>query len=343
MSVLKRWQQRPESSNWGDFGDDDEKGRMNLLTTDMRRAAARQVVEGIAFCLSLPLDYPGGNVLIPTRQEPRLFSIKREGDEWNYNFAWRGCTGESDHLDVTCDDAVTLYPQYSTQWDSLGHYGHFFDANADGHLEKVFYNGFTAGEHLIAPHGSSDSPKAKALGIQNLAETCAQGRGSLVDLHRIYGRDRVPVGYDELMRAMDDQRVDVMPGDFLCIYTGFADMLLEMNKKPDVNLLLMACSGLDGGDEKLLRWITNSGIVAICADNTAVEVRPKNRRLGPRALMPLHAHCLFKQGIHLGELWYLKELAEWLHIHDRQHFLLTAPPLRLPGSVGSPVTPVATV
>jgi len=45
----------------------------------------------------------------------------------------------------------------------------------------------------------------------------------------------------------------------------------------------------------------------------------------------------------LGEMWYLHELATWLREHNRSRFLLTAPPLRLPGVVGSPLTPVATV
>jgi len=39
----------------------------------------------------------------------------------------------------------------------------------------------------------------------------------------------------------------------------------------------------------------------------------------------------------------LKDLGEWLRANKRTRFLLTAPPLRLPGAVGSPVTPVATV
>ena len=63
----------------------------------------------------------------------------------------------------------------------------------------------------------------------------------------------------------------------------------------------------------------------------------------PRAALPLHEHCLFKLGLPLGELWWLAELAAWLRAHGRHRFLLTAPPLRLPGAVGSPVTPVATV
>jgi len=60
-------------------------------------------------------------------------------------------------------------------------------------------------------------------------------------------------------------------------------------------------------------------------------------------MLPLHEHCLFKNGIHLGELWRLGELARWLRKNERSRFLLTAPPLNLPGAAGSPVTPIATV
>jgi hypothetical protein len=42
-------------------------------------------------------------------------------------------------------------------------------------------------------------------------------------------------------------------------------------------------------------------------------------------------------------MWYLTELARWLHEHGRHAFLLTAPPLNLPGAVGSPANPIATV
>jgi len=57
----------------------------------------------------------------------------------------------------------------------------------------------------------------------------------------------------------------------------------------------------------------------------------------------LHAHCLFKLGVVLGAIWYLSALADWLKAHQRNRFLLTAPPLRLPGAVGSPAPPVGRV
>lgn len=340
---MSRWKHRPEGSNWGEFGADDQRGRMNLVTPEIRRQAAREIVEGISFCLSLPLDYPGGDQLFKTRRAPRLFCVQREGGHTNYNFQWRSMTCNHDHLDVTSDDAVTLFTQYSTQWDSLAHYGQLFDADGDGQAEMVYYNGYRGGEHIQGP-GDGDGPRAKALGIENMAEAAVQTRGTLVNLHAEYGLEHVPIGYDALMRVIEKQRVEVRKGDILCVYTGFDALLLSMNRVPDPDKLHASGTGLHGGDARLQRWIDDAGVVAIAADNTAVEFLPAPRTApGPRPLMPLHAHCLFKLGIHLGELWYLQELASWLGKHGRSSFFLTAPPLRLPGSVGSPLTPIATV
>jgi hypothetical protein len=47
--------------------------------------------------------------------------------------------------------------------------------------------------------------------------------------------------------------------------------------------------------------------------------------------------------VRLGELWHLTPLAERLCANGRSRLLLTAPPLRLPGAVGSPASPIATV
>ena len=36
--MAQRWKHRPEGSNWGDFGPDDQLGRLNLLTPEKVRA-----------------------------------------------------------------------------------------------------------------------------------------------------------------------------------------------------------------------------------------------------------------------------------------------------------------
>jgi kynurenine formamidase len=221
--------------------------------------------------------------------------------------------------------------------------------------EAVFYNGFRAGEEIrpatedlnaLEPHARYPAPVAGALGIERLAEHGVQGRGVLIDLAHHIGRRRQAVGYDALLRILEADGIEIEPGDMVCLHTGFADTLLAMNRQPDLERLHETGSGLDGWDERLLNWIVDMRLACLIADNPAVElVVPKLLRPQPmrQPRLPLHEHCLFKNGIHLGELWYLTELAGWLRAAGRWRFLLTAPPLRLPGAVGSPVTPIATV
>ncbi|MGQ0683451.1 cyclase family protein [Bradyrhizobium sp.] len=335
---MRRWIKRPPGSNWGDFGDDDQLGRLNLITAEKVRQGVAEVKEGRSFCLSLPLDYPGGRALAPHRFPPELRPTERNGRPFfNYSFMHEGAC----YCDVGSDDAVLLCTQYSTQWDSLAHIGQLFDADGDGEPELVYYNGFRAGADVIEPSARNAARPATALGIENMAAACVQGRGVMVDLFRSFGRDRHLVGYDDLMQILDVDHVTVESGDILCLHTGFADLVLEMGRNPDAATLHRSCAALDGTDERLLRWISDSDIAAIAADNYAVEALP-SRGDGKRPFAPLHAHCLFKLGIHLGELWHLGPLNTWLRDHGRNRFLLTAPPLRLPGAVGSPVTPIGT-
>ena len=72
--MTDRWQRRPEGSNWGEFGPDDQRGRLNLLTPEKVRQGLAEAREGIAFCLSLPLDIPGSNKLNPRRYPPQLMA-----------------------------------------------------------------------------------------------------------------------------------------------------------------------------------------------------------------------------------------------------------------------------
>jgi kynurenine formamidase len=351
MSEAKRWVNRPEGSNWGDFGPDDQRGRINLLTSEKIKQGIAEVKEGLPFCLSLPLDYPGGNVLNPRRHPPVIRPTLRNGRP---NMNYKLFADNDQQSDVVSDDLVVMHLQYSTQWDSLAHVGSMFDANGDGIPEAVYYNGYRAGEHILGPTEGKDAgvpepgdqrstSNAVALGIQNMAESCVQGRGVMIDFHAHFGNKRVVVDYDTMMRVLEQDKVEIEKGDMVALHTGFAQMLLDMKKNPDINILDNSCAALDGRDSKLLNWITDSNLVVLMADNYAVEAHPAKHRAGCCATLPLHEHCLFKLGVHLGEMFYLTPLAQWLRKNGRNRFLLTAPPLRLPGAVGSPSTAVATV
>lgn len=343
----RRWTHRPDGSNWGDYGADDQIGRLNLITPERRRAAAAEVREGLAFCLSLPLDCPR-SVLNPRRFPPAMsFSMRGDDPAMNYPMD-KVFPGQTD---VVCDDRATLSLQFSTQWDSLCHMGALFDGNGTGEAEATYYNGYRARddvrgpfdylrdrEHVEGPYG------ARALGIERIAETALQARGVMIDLHAHVGLEAVPVGYDQLMRILEIDAVEVEAGDVLCFRTGFDRALLAQYVDPAAPFDQHRCSGLDGFDDRLLRWIDDCGAAALVSDNEAVEtLRDMGSMTNHGTRIPLHNLCLFKLGMPLGELFLLSDLADWLRANDRSRFLFTAPPLRLPGAVGSPVTGVGSV
>ena len=353
MASTHRWKNRPPGSNWGDFGEDDQAGRLNLITREKVLQGIAEVHQGLSFNLSLPLDVPGGNVLNPRRHAPVLRPTLRNGlPKMNYALS----VDDPAHTDVVSDDLVILHTQYSTQWDSLAHVGSLFDADGDGLKESVYYNGYRAdtdihcaaeaseaGVFTLSPIDQRSTSTAQALGIEKMSERCVQGRAVMIDLRAHLGDARVVVDYAMLADILAKDGITIEPGEMVCLHTGFADRLLAMNRNPDAAVLANCGAVLDGRDPALLEWITQSGLSVLIADNYAVEAHPVSPQAGCYATLPLHEHCLFKLGIHLGELWHLTPLANWLRAQGRYRFLLTAPPLRLPGAVGSPVTPIATV
>lgn len=345
---MERYKIKPEGSNWGEFGPDDQIGRLNYITNDKVLQGVAEVKEGRSFCLSLPLNRPGTAALATSRRPPKVLPAvvgRKKAPFMNYPMSRvkEGCR------DIVSDDFAVIYLQHSTQWDGFPHHGQLFDADGDGQDEVRYYNGFKGGEDVVVIEDYEDvGPThggALKLGIEKMAESCIQGRGVLIDLEKHFGRARKSVGYADIARIMKEDDIVVEKGDIVLFRTGLAQLVLEGGDNPDPVLLNSACTGLDGHDPQLLDWIRDSGLAAIAMDNFAIELMVVGAMdMDDHGCMsPVHDLCLFRLGIPLGELWYLTELADWLRENKRSRFLLTAPPLRLPGAVGSPLTPVATV
>ena len=191
-------------------------------------------------------------------------------------------------------------------------------------LEKVSYNGW----RLVDDEGRGLHGElgARAVSVAEMAVTGVQGRAVMVDLRHHYGDARTAITYEMLEKVMKADNVSVQKGDILCLHTGLGQLIRDADGKLDTSIKT-ACAVLDGYDKPLLEWIADSGIAAIAADNLAVErsstlgADPRLPHRGPA--LPLHEHCLVKLGIHLGELWYLTGLAEWLRANQRTSFLLT--------------------
>jgi kynurenine formamidase len=324
------------------------------MTPDKVREGIREVAAGVTFCLSLPLDYPGGTSLNQRRHPPAVSPTEdmkgNPANFYNVHMSEMEDWGDPKYVDVWADDVVTLSLQYSTQWDSLAHVGAEFDADGDGVAEGVYYNGYRANVDLVGPRpdargdGGLHTAFAHHLGLEHMARHGVQGRGVLVDLAHHLGHEWQKVNRATLEEVMAADGVVVEPGDVLLLHTGFATKVLEWEREPDPMKIHTMCSYLDARDPSLLEWIAESQISALVADNYAVEgLLGKDRDPSRHSFLPIHHLCLFKLGVPLGEMWYLHELAAWLRAHGRSRFLLTAPPLRMPGIVGSPVTPIATV
>ena len=77
--MARRWVHAPAGSHWGEFGADDQRGRMNLVTPQKVLQGIAEVKTGRTFCLSLPLDVPGGQAMNPRRIAPRRYAVTRDG------------------------------------------------------------------------------------------------------------------------------------------------------------------------------------------------------------------------------------------------------------------------
>src|SRR5262249_58402027 len=169
-----------------------QRGGLTLVRPERGKQGVPGVRGGKAFCLSIPLDYPGGNVLNPRRNPPVLAPTQRGGKP---NMTYPLSREDPKLVDIVCDDVVQLTLQYSTQWDTLAHVGQEFDVDGDGKREMVFYNGFRAGEHIVGPvdyRGGKEAPTAghkgaTRLGVENMARTGVQGRAVMIDLLAHFG------------------------------------------------------------------------------------------------------------------------------------------------------------
>lgn len=66
----------PPHSAWGLYGDDDEKGTLNLLTPERTLEAAKEIKTGVSVGLNWPvhmMDYAGESFREPTKHE--IFEI----------------------------------------------------------------------------------------------------------------------------------------------------------------------------------------------------------------------------------------------------------------------------
>jgi kynurenine formamidase len=295
--------------SWGRWGEDDERGALNYITDAKRRAAARLVRRGRTYSLSIPVaNGRGPQRGLGGRINPLHFMTATGCDPSGQVELGRGCRYTDDFLAMTV--------QGGTQWDALCHI--FYD-------DKL-YNGHPAGSVTSGGAGRNGIDKVHADFVS---------RGVLLDVARHQGVDCLERGYAirtaDLEAAERAQGVAVGSGDILLVRTGQMSTVGEFTN-------WSAFHGKEAGLHwETAEWLHERQVAAVAADNSMVEASG----VLDDVVVPFHMLALCNLGIHLGEFWYLEELAEDCAGDGVWEFLLVAQGLPITGGTGTPVNPLA--
>jgi kynurenine formamidase len=308
--TVRIWGER--YSNWGRWGDDDERGTLNFITPGALLAACALPRAGKIISCALNFDHRGPQDGRGGRHNPIHTMIQDGGDA--LAGAQDGIAGGFRYA----DDTVTMPLQCGTQWDALSH---------------VFYDGLMYGGRDIS---LVTSRGARVNGIEKIKDGVV-GRGVLLDLPRHRGvdwlEDGTPISPDELDACAEANGVAVETGDIVLVRTGMMTRCLETGSWEGY------CAGpAPGLSIQCARWLFEREIAAVATDTWGVEVRPNET---PDCFQPLHMISIRNTGMTFGEIFHLDDLADACAEDGNYAFLFTGAPLPITGAVGSPINPLA--
>ena len=295
-------QPKERVTNWGRWGDDDERGALNLLTPDAVRGGAAAVTTGKVYSLGIPIQSTGVP-LLDYRGTPMRLTLMNESDDGRFGM-YGAVEGTGAHEDI-----LVFASHTTSHMDALCHV----------YENHQHYNGVAASE-------MKTNTGAGRLGIEKVGGFA--GRGVLLDFPKLKGVPWLEPGYmitaSDLDAAEQAQGVTVGSGDIVLLRTGYLDMWFEQSgdegyAQPGI--------GFDAA-----AWLADRDIVAVGSDNAAVEVIPFDRD----DFLGVHKVLLVQRGIYMLEFLNLAELAA----DECYTGLLSVAPLKVTGATGSPINPV---
>lgn len=295
-------------SNWGRWGNDDQKGCLNLITPEKRKQAAALVQEGIPVSCARPIT----TEITPdiTYQVQRYMVDSGEGRETDPPERRLTRRGAAEFI------GMVFHGQTITHIDALSHYS----------WQGKLYNGKPASLITSREGAQTHSIEAAAEGIVT--------RGVLLDVTQVRNVPWLasddPVMPEDLEAAEELEGVHVEEGDLLLVRTGNYRRRLERGPVPNTQPMTacqVACTP----------WFKERG-VAMLGTDTSNDVRPSHYAT---ITSPLHTMSLVTLGMWLIDNANLEELAQACQQRNRYEFMLAMGPLRLRQVTGCPVNPIA--
>lgn len=291
-----------KTGNWGRWGEEDERGALNLITPETVLEALRVPRSGKLYTLGLPIQRTGVPNVDYRGIPARLTMTNRDDESMFEPFGAAPGTGVN-------EDVLMMASHTVTHMDALCHI----------YSEGAIYNGFPHDE--VAPYSG-----AARCGIEKAGGVIA--RGVLIDVVAQKGVKWLEPGYvvtvEDIEAALEAQGTELRPGDAMIVRTGWLDWFFSNEEMS----LVQPGIGLD-----VANYLAARDPILVGADNTAVEAQPFDRE----EFLGCHVELLVRRGVHLIEHLKLDELSA-----DRCYeFLFCVSPLRVTGATASPVSPVA--
>jgi hypothetical protein len=195
--------------NWHGWGPEDELGTLNYVTAERLDAATSTVQSGRMISLAIPLDENG-----PCR------TVRAGRFNPQHDMLMTGTDAAAGHyrgveLDYA-DDMIVMPLQCATQWDALSH---------------IFHNGKMWNGLDMTLVGSAGAERDSIVS----ASSRLVGRDVLLDVAKHRGVRSLSaddiIFTAELEEVLAEQSVDVLPGDFVLIRTGWLEARRELARE----------------------------------------------------------------------------------------------------------------
>ena len=298
-------------NNWGRWGEADERGTLNLITTDVVRRAMSLPRVGKSFALAIPLSEDGPQLgFVEGRTNPTRTMVAVHAGVG----ADPRAPSNSDGVRFN-DDAVQMGLQAATHWDALAHVSY------DGRM----WNGFDPS--LVDAEGAS------RLGANTLGSIVS--RGVLLDVARAIGVERLEGGLAltsaHLEAAEALAGLTVGAGDVVLLRTGQMQLFHAGDRWG-------YAISTAGPSMQTVEWFHQRDVAAVATDNLSFEVFPGER---DDVFLPVHMLHIVEMGLVQGQNWDLEALATDCADDSVYEFLLVATPEPFVSACGAPVVPVA--
>ncbi len=293
--------------NWGRWGADDERGALNFITPDERRAALGLGAQGepISLAHDLPVT-PSSEMRSPSHHHMLVAGdARKESGREGYESA-RDYMGTEVHgMGITHIDALC----------------HTF-------VRGEMYNGYPATD--VKSNGA----------VRNTVMALKDGllgRGVLLDVPASREVDFLDVNeairMQDLEAAEARQGLRVGSGDILIVSTG-----RDARRTAAGGDLDPFDMGLAGLHPECLPWLHEREVAVLAGDGISDMMPGLDIADWP---FPVHQIGIAGIGLHLIDNCHLQPLAERCRERRSWAFLFTLAPIRIVGGTGSPVNPIA--